>query len=206
MGLEGLVWKFYHISEAIMKVMYINLLWIAFTITGLGVFGIFPATAAMFAVTRKWMLGEKDIPVFRTFWDAYKSEFIQINILGYVLSILGIVLYVDLRFFQTSDLFLFQAISFLFIAFLFIYFVLLLFIFPVFVHFKYKTFDYIKYSLVMAVGRPLLSILMMIGCILVLFILKIMPALILFAGGGLMSVVLMWISMKSFPQKNAAES
>ena len=206
MGIDGLVWKLYHMSEAITKVMYINMLWIGFTLAGLGIFGLFPATAAMFAVTRKWMLGEKAIPVFRTFWDTYKADFFQINILGYSFVLLGMILYVDLRFFQTSDLFILQAVSFLFFAFLLIYFLILLYFFPVFVHFQYKTFEYIKYTLILAIGRPVQSIMMIAGCILVLFILRMFPALILFAGGGLMSVVLMWISIRCFPKENVADS
>lgn len=202
MGLDGLVWKVYSISESITKVMYINILWIGFSLVGLVLLGIFPATAAMFSVTRKWMLGDKNVPVFKTFWENYKTDFLQSNLLGFSLVLIGLILYVDLRFFQTSNQFFFQAISFLFIAFLCVYFVLLLYIFPVFVHYKYKTLEYIKYSLILAIGRPVQSVMMVIGSLVVLFILKTVPALLLFVGGGLMCVVLMWIAIKSFAREN----
>lgn len=46
-----------------------------FTLLGLGVFGIMPATAALFAVMRKWIQGQDNVPVLKTFWQEYKGEF-----------------------------------------------------------------------------------------------------------------------------------
>lgn len=202
---EGFVWKAYEIMSWITRLIYVNLLWLLFTITGLVVLGFFPATAAMFTVTRKWMLGETDVPLFKTFYKTFKSSFLQINVIGYCLLLLGIFLYVDLRFFQASQQVLVSLLSFLILFALLIYFTILLYLFPVFVHFKFKTLEYIKYSFVIAVGRPLTTIMMIVGSYIIYLIVSVMPVLLLFTSGSLLSVVLMWIAMKSFPQEMEEE-
>ena len=55
--------------EWVLKFFYANLLWFVFTMLGLGVFGFMPATTALFSVTRKWIMGKTDIPIFKTFWQ-----------------------------------------------------------------------------------------------------------------------------------------
>jgi uncharacterized membrane protein YesL len=206
MIVNGALRKLYELSEWITKMMYVNLLWILFTLMGVVIFGFFPATVAMFTVVREWLIGEKDIPVFKTFWGAYKQNFIQANLVGFILIVIGLILYVDLRFFQTSEQFILQLFSFLIFFALLIYFALLLYVFPVYVHFNFKTFEYIKYSFVMAIGRPLVTIMMIVGSALVLILLKYVPILLFFLGGGLMSFILMWIALKSFPTEKLQDS
>ncbi len=58
---EGMWGSFYRISEKIMYACYINFLWILFTILGLGILGFMPATVAMYAVFRKFLMGESDV-------------------------------------------------------------------------------------------------------------------------------------------------
>jgi len=202
---DGLVWKLYHIAEKITHILYVNLLWVFFTVLGLGVFGLFPATAAMFSVNRKLILEKGNISVSKTFWNAYKSDFFQINILGYSLVAIGAILYIDLRFFQTSNQVIQQGLSFIFFILIFLYFIVLLYIFPVFAHYRLKTFEYIKYSLILAIGRPLLTLAMIFGLLVTLFILKSVPILILYFGANLISVVLMKLSMRAFSKVEIAE-
>ncbi len=67
--MSGFIDGYYRFAVWVTKFAYLNLLWIAFSLLGLGLFGLFPATAAMFAVVRKWINGEKDIPVFHVFLE-----------------------------------------------------------------------------------------------------------------------------------------
>ncbi|MGY0702716.1 DUF624 domain-containing protein [Bacillus subtilis] len=54
---DGSLGRMLRFCEWIMRFAYTNLLWLFFTLLGLGVFGIMPATAALFAVMRKWIQG-----------------------------------------------------------------------------------------------------------------------------------------------------
>ena len=201
MGLDGIVWKLYDISTWLMRLIYLNVLWLLFSILGLVVLGFFPATAAMFSINRKWTLGEKDIPIFKSFWETFKESFVQVNLVGYMLVILGYFLYVDLRFFQGTEQFFISLFSYVIIFSLFIYFCVILYIFPVYVHYQYKTMEYIKYSIVVAMGKPIYTIMMVVGSFLVYLVITVVPVLFLFFGGSLLSMVLTKIAMKSFPKQ-----
>lgn len=204
-NMNGLMGKIYSLSELIMKLAYLNLLWILFTLLGLGLFGLFPATSAMFSTIRKWIFGEGDKPIFSTFWFYFKRDFKQANILGYILIIVGLVLYFDLKFFQASNHILFIISTFIFFILLFVYGVILLYIFPVFVHYDFKIPEYIKYTLIIAIGRPVITAIMIAGVLFVSVLLNTIPGLIPFFGGSILGGVLMWIASLSLPKVNISK-
>ncbi|MFD1849560.1 YesL family protein [Oceanobacillus bengalensis] len=196
--MDGLFVGVYRISEWVAKLLYVNMLWIFCTIIGLGILGIFPATGAMFAVTRRWVIGERDIPVFKTFWHYFKADFVKTNILGFTLAGLGIFLYIDLKFFQAIIHPIYSLISIIFLVLLFLYFVILLYIFPIYVHYELRVFQYIKYALIIAIGRPMQTLAMLLGVIITYLFFSYIPAFIPFFGGSLLSLALMWLSSISF--------
>ena len=99
--MRGLMGGFYRISEWIMRLAAINLLWVVCSIPFafivltafvseasafysymvialiISPFTLFPATSAMFGVARKWVMGELDIPLFRTYFRIYKENYRQ---------------------------------------------------------------------------------------------------------------------------------
>ncbi|WP_260843514.1 YesL family protein, partial [Staphylococcus epidermidis] len=68
--------------EAVVKIAWLNGLWLLFTLLGGVLFGWAPSTAAMCAVIRKWLMGQKDVPIFPLFLDTYKKEFLKVNAIG----------------------------------------------------------------------------------------------------------------------------
>lgn len=190
----------YRFSEWIMRLAYINILWIFFTILGLGLFGLFPATSAMFSVIRRLLVGDTDLPIFKSFYNYMKRDFKQANILGYILVVLGLLLYFDIRFFQTSTHILFNLLTTFSFILLFIYFIMTLYIFPIFVHYNFKTLEYIKYTLIIAIGRPVLTIMMIVGVVLVYTLFDSIPGLFPFFGASCISCVLLWIASFSLPK------
>lgn len=197
--MDGWIGGVYRGSEWIMRLAYLNILWVLFMIAGLGVFGFFPSTAAMFAVTRKWMMGETEEPIFRTFWKAYKKDFVQVNLIGLILLMIGFFLYFDLRFAQAQQGFV-AILRYFFLGLLFFYFIMTLYIFPVFSHYKLKTIEYIKYAFIIAIGKPVQTFLMIAGSIVIYYLLRFIPGLIPLFSGSLISVVLMWGAARSFPK------
>lgn len=195
----GIFGGFYRGCEWITRLAYLNILWILFTVVGLVVFGLFPATAATFAVTRKWQTGDTELPIFKTFWEAYREEFKQANYLGFILFLIGFFLYFDLRFAQSQTGF-FHIFKFFFLGLLFFYYVMLLYVFPVFSHYQMKTLEYIKHAFILALGRPLQSILMIIGSVVVTYLMMFIPGLIPVYSVSLMSLILTWGAFLSFPK------
>lgn len=152
----------HNVAEWITRLFYLNILWIIFTLSGLVVFGIFPATVAVFTVIRHWVLGEGQVPLFKTFWYAFKGSFVQIQLIGYTLALIGSILYIDYNFFSSRDESIFLVAELLTGSAMFVLAIVFLYIFPVYVHFKLKTIEYIKNALLIGLSHLFHSILMFI--------------------------------------------
>src|SRR3954453_4511011 len=97
MQMGGVMGGIYTVCDWIWKIALVNILWILFTLTGFIVFGIMPATVALFTVVRKWTMKESDIPIFPNFFQTYKKEFLKANIVGLTIAGIGFFLFFDYR-------------------------------------------------------------------------------------------------------------
>jgi len=176
----------YTLTEWITKFAYVNLLWIGFSLLGLVLFGISPSTVAMFAVIRKWLMGESDIPVFQTFWDTYKKEFLRSNGLGLVLAILAIIIYIDLFYIKIDTSF--QIPLYLII---FTIVITVLYIIPVYVHYEVKFIQLFKNAFFIMLVNPIPNMMMIIGFIAAIFVMKFIPALWFIFGGSITAGIIM---------------
>lgn len=195
---KGFMLGFYRFSEWVMRLAYVNLLWILFILVGGIILGFGPSTVAMFAVTRKWVMGEVDIPVYKTFWNSYKTEFKKANVLMILLLLIGYVLYLDLKFFQGQEGIIYVLISYIMLGLMFLYVVITMYIFPIFVHYELKLFQYFRNAFLFSLMHPFLTIIMGVFCLTIYYLLIYVPGLIPFFGGGLFSLGLMWLSYRSF--------
>ena len=196
---QGVLGGFYRLSEWIMRLAYVNLLWISFTLLGGIIFGIMPATIALFAITRKWEMDkEEDFPIFKTFWESYRKDFIKANLLGVFLFMAGgiVVLYyayLDVLPNHLSNIFqiIFYSIV-LIVGFIFV------FIFPVFVHYNVSLKQYFINSFVIALSFPHYTILMMFIISVSIIVFQFVPILAVFFGVSLNVFLLMKISFNAF--------
>lgn len=194
----GLMGGLYRICEWIMRLAYVNILWIFFTVIGLVIFTVTPATVAMFTVVRKWVMGEIDVPVFRLFWNSFRKEFIRANLLGLILGLIGFILYIDFLYIVNIDGVYSSVLNVGLIVVLFFYIVVLLQIFPVFVHYELKTFQYLKYAMFIGLSFPLRTVMVAMGVVVVYFIITLFPGLHLFFSASTVSYIIMWISNNTF--------
>lgn len=197
---------FYSISEWITRFMYVNILWIAFTLMGLIAFGFFPATTAMFTVVRKWVLKQPDIPIFKTFWFTYKKEFAKSNLLGLVVILFNFFMYSNIKIVEATTV---QAYKLLYIPnviVIFIFLLTLLYIFPVFVHFDVRMRDGIKNAFILMTINPIATFSMAVLTGFFCFLFLKIPGLIPFFSGSSIAFLLMWICNYVFAKtENAAE-
>ncbi|PTX61331.1 putative membrane protein YesL [Melghirimyces profundicolus] len=201
MELGGVMGGFYRISEWVMRLAYVNLLWILFTLAGLILFGAAPATAAMFQVIRKWVMG-KEVPVFPTFWKVYRSEFITVNFLWFILVVIGLILFVDYLFFGTLEGFASKLLQFGSISIFLMYLITLMYIFPVFVHYDLKTLQFIKYAFILGITHPLQTLMMAVGGVAVCFVIVNFPGLLPFFSGSVLGFLWMWLAYQAFCQSD----
>lgn len=134
----------YKLSDWIMRLAFLNILWIFFTLIGLVIIGFFPATIAMFTIVRHWIRGDTDIPILKTFWNTYKKNFLKANTLGVITTIVGYVIYLDLLFFRDMGGPFGGVMLFLSITILILYLMISFFLLPVFAHYDVKTVEYFK--------------------------------------------------------------
>lgn len=180
----------------------LNLLWFFFTCTGLIVLGIFPATAALFAVLRRTIIEDNDLPVLKLFVRNFRTEFIKANLLGYLYVLFGLVLYM---YFQVVQLISYNQLQSIMVNITVVisvlYFITSLYVFPLFVHFDQKSFQYLKNALILAVGRPVRTIMMLLGLLLLTYICFRITVLIPVIGISLSCYVIMWTALKSLPKE-----
>ena len=176
----------YTLTEWITRFAYVNLLWIGFSLLGLVVLGISPATLAMFTIIRKWLMGESEIPIFRTFWNSYKKEFLKSNGLGIVIVLLAYIIFIDLSYIKLDTII--QIPLYLII---FAIVMTILYIYPVYVHYNITFFQLFKNAFFIMMVNPLSSIMMLIGFAALFFVMKFLPALLFFFGGSLSAGIIM---------------
>lgn len=183
-------------SEWIFKIMYVHFLWVGFTILGLGIFGIMPATIALFATIRKWMMKESDIAIFPYFLETYKSNWKASNLVGLILFAIGVFLYVDLK--VSQEFLKFPAIHFFLLLVTFVFIMVCLFIFPTMVHYELKPLQYIKQALFLAIVNPLhlISMLIWLFCAYVIYIY--VPVFYFVMGATIFALPIMWFSLRAF--------
>ncbi|WP_309090389.1 YesL family protein [Domibacillus sp.] len=187
----------YRFCEWVTRLAYLNVLWIAFSLAGLLVLGFFPATAALFAVTRKWAMGETDIPVFRTFWRTYKELFWRSNRLGLTLTLPAVLFGANFMIFEQYGAPL-PFMPFLLTSFFLLYSVVALFVFPVYVHYNVPLKQAVKYSLLIGLLRPVHTVLMITSLIGMAYVMMQHITFVLFFSGSAFGFVLMWFAMKAF--------
>ncbi|MFN2747574.1 MULTISPECIES: YesL family protein [Bacillus] len=188
--------------EWVMRFSYANLLWFAFTLFGFGVFGFMPATAALFAVTRKWVMGRSDIPIFRTFWQAYRGEFFRANAIGFILLIVGAIIYVDLAFIHPENLFL-HILRFVIMVFGFLYVIMLFYVFPLLAHFDWKKRLYLKFSLLLGISYLQYTLTMIALTALLFAVFAYLPGIVPFFSVSLLGYSIMWLAYQVLKKAEA---
>lgn len=176
---------FHEASEWIVRLVWTNILWFVFIVAGLGVFGIMPATVALFTVTRKWKMGDLDVSILKVFKETFRKEFVRSNILGLIFAAISCFLYVDLKIAENMEG-TFSVILYVFISFIILlYLNTLIHFFPVYVHFNYSLRDYIKQSFIISLISPVSTILMTAGLFFIGYLIVNMPGLLPFISGVL---------------------
>ncbi|OAS83052.1 MULTISPECIES: YesL family protein [Metabacillus] len=179
MEMNGLMGGFYKLSVLIMRFSLTNVLWVLFnfpivyillillvgdisnlqmgllTIAILAPFIFFPATAAMYGVVRKWVMGDGDIPIFKSFLRYYKENYKRSFLIGVVFTLFWTSWVLNyLMFFQQQSVF-FNVMFMVITAFFFTWNA---YFFSYTVHFEMKFFTSLKSSFILAIGSPFSTI------------------------------------------------
>ncbi|MCM2677058.1 YesL family protein [Alkalicoccobacillus plakortidis] len=195
MDMRGPMGGLQKVAEWITRMAYLNLLWLGFTLAGLVLFTVFPSTFAMFAVIRKWIMGETDTPVFKTFFSYFKKDFVRGNIIGLFLLLIGFILYVDLQFLLTFGGE--GIVAYFYYPVLIVTLIVALgtlFVFPVYVHYQLSIKNVFKTAFFLMAVNPLLSIVLLVALGTSGYAMISFPATIIFFGASVPAYIIMRIS------------
>lgn len=193
----GFLGRSYTVMEWITKIAYLNILWFLFTFLGLILFGIGPASVALFTITRSWVRGEGDVPITATFWQAYRKEFIRGNLLIWPFFAVSYILFIDFQYMLLFDGILFWIFLFVFINVGIIFIITLLYIFPLHVHFDLKWTETFKKAFVVGISNPLNTFTMVVAIFLLGLVLEQYLGLVPFFSISLIGFIIMWFAHRS---------
>ncbi|WP_244986989.1 YesL family protein [Oceanobacillus caeni] len=195
---NGFVSTLDRIATWITRMALLNLLWVLYSLLGLLIAGVFPATIATLGVVRKWMMGEQDIKIWKTFRKIYKQEFTSGNGLGWVLTGIGGVLYLNYKAIQAFGGQLSFIVPFAFYLLLFLYTIIIIWSFPLKAHYHAGVFQHIKNALVIGITKIRISIATIITLFAVVYLSLEIPTLILFFIFSLSALIWFWFSFRIF--------
>ncbi|MBP2001290.1 putative membrane protein YesL [Paenibacillus shirakamiensis] len=178
---KGLMGGLYKITEWITRIFVSNLLWLVCSIPFLFIgftkllllaqspnqtenltlwlmailapFTLFPATAALFALTRKWIMGDPDVPIFKTYFKAYKENYKYSMIGGVFYTLLTVIMIIDYKVYMTQ-LNNTQVIGMVMLVFLLLILVSMFNFFSTLVHYHMTIVQVIKNSILLTLVRP----------------------------------------------------
>ncbi|WP_194287350.1 YesL family protein [Gracilibacillus oryzae] len=194
-NMNGFFRHFYTFGYWLAKMMILNICWIAFTLLGLGLFGIAPASLALTNIVHKWFAEGTEVPILKEFWSAYKKNFVKANGLFFVWILISLFLYMD--YFISKNYiqsFYFHIILMLLIAISIASFAHFLI---VFVRYELPFFHYFKQALLIALARPMETIAMFVSLIILYYLYSFLPVLTAFVGVSLTLYPILWFSYRA---------
>ncbi|GAB2539926.1 YesL family protein [Gracilibacillus alcaliphilus] len=128
-------------AEWLLELFKLHVFWIGYLFRGGLFFGLFPATAAVYAIVRHWMLKRHPETLSFLFRKYYKENFVVSNKIGYLLTLLtGIItmniIYIPI-YHETIRLIMYVILIFLSIIVLIVW----IYFFPTIVHFNCRVGD-----------------------------------------------------------------
>ncbi|WP_255551232.1 DUF624 domain-containing protein [Sporosarcina sp. E16_8] len=187
----SLMGSLHGLCDWIMRFSIINMLWIIFNIpiilvTILMIFTdpkegyytlavliallmpllFFPATTAMFASVRQWVMQGTISPLLKSYWGYYKENYKKSFLGGVVLTAAWTVLIADYYYFVNKST-LWSYIVLIIGIFLFVF---SMNFFSVVSHYNLKLGQLFKNALLVTIGNPLLTVVVFIGSSIILYV------------------------------------
>lgn len=182
-----------NIGTWVANLFYLQLFWILYSIKGLLVLGIFPATFATVQVIYKWFEDKAaDLSIHETFKTSYTESFKQANSVGYISLLVVGILYVDLRI---SNVFI-QSI-FLHTMLLFFSFAVLsvgMYLYTVMSRYDYSVKHVFKQSFYVALATPINTLAAGVALVLAVALLSNYRFLTIFFGVPIILMPIVWFT------------
>lgn len=185
--------KVYAGSEWFMKIVKLNLVWLLFSVVGLFVFSLVPATVAATQIVQHWIKGNTEVKIMPTFFGMFKKHYMRSQIIGLLLMIGYFILYIDFKFFLAIEhtMIKLMMMSFLIIL-LFLLITITLYVFPILTKTDFSYGQLLKTALYTGLSYVHWTVMAIAGIIFVLGLTFIFPVSVFFLTGG---VIISWVTL-----------
>ncbi|WP_018930383.1 YesL family protein [Gracilibacillus lacisalsi] len=190
--------RVYYLADFIIKLVYLNILAFFFSLLGLVVFGVFPAVTATFYIVRKWLTGDSDIKITKNFYRIFKKELLRSNGIGWLLTIVGLLLYINLTIAEVINHSLIQISYYPILTVFILFLCLCLFVIPVYIHFRTSFLSVLKHAFLMIFVHPVNTLLLLITVSIFCMMMKTIPGFIPLCGFSGLVLIVMYFSLKTF--------
>jgi len=147
---EGLMIK---ISEWIVTMTVLNLLWLLLTLLGGVLLGWAPATVAIMAVWRQKARTTDKVPLVKTMWEAYWQNFLKANAIGWILKLCGALLIFysfTLSYWEGVIMLVFWVLFSMIVV---IFMIVGIFVFSVYIHYDLKFVMNFRYAFLIGLSH-----------------------------------------------------
>lgn len=175
------------LMEWFMRLAYVNCIWLLFS---LPVITLPQSTVSLFTVTGKWIQGETDIPVFKTFYGAFKNNFWKSLQLGVVLLLLISLLYIDFTILQTETSSVFLVLRYGLYVLIILFLITIFYVFPVYLKWGLPWYKCLFVALMVGLSHPVLTFLVICSSLFTMFIFLFWPGIGLFFAGSLNALLI----------------
>lgn len=168
----------------------------------LNAFTFVPASSAMFAVARKWVMGDVDVPLWRTYWKSYKANYKQSLFGGLLFSLfLGIFLF-NIHYYSNVGNVL-NSLALTFIVMIVLLFAAFLNFLSIMSHLHMSTFQIVKNSFLITIGQPINTLILLVLNAGIVYISILYNFLIVFFMGSVMAMISFWNFYRGFTKIQA---
>lgn len=191
---NSLLNKIHGLSTWVSNLAYINILWWTFTLLGGVIFGIIPATIAMFFIIKKMLLEKSDFSITREFTVLFKREFKKSNLLFYPFILCGFIIIADIHFISSLDFAYSSWVVKLFFILLFLLIMIFLYSLVVYIYDTIEKKEMIKKALYILLNNPMTNLYILTGLLLLhLLTIKVAGLSLMFSGSVVSLFVLITV-------------
>lgn len=181
----------------IVNLCKLNLLWIIFTLLGVVVAGIYPATIAALMISRKWLLTKDYTVTTKEFFSLFRKEFKKTNLFGLAFTIVGATLLLNYQLLTqlTGDVSIIVPIAYYIL--LFFFFTTFIWFFPLYVHRDNKFFSQLKNAFVIGILKIPITLLQLVALFILVYVSLALPTMFLFFTFAIVSTIWMKWTLKA---------
>lgn len=200
--MKGIIKGSYVLGQTIIDGLYLQLLFVLYTLRGAIVLGVFPALASVFQVIYLFfMRGKDNVKIREEYGQFYKKYFKMSNYLGYTMALIGGFLYFDL---QVNKTFIRSAVVHYGLIFILVLFLgACLFVFPVLCRYELTYKQYLRQAVALFFMNLTESIAMLVGTFVVMWIYVGLPILLIIAGIPLIVTPVIWFALQGMKKTEA---